>query len=51
MKLVLDNSTYFDSKDLAKRTVSDKILKDRAFEISINSKYEWLTKRISKHGV
>ena len=25
-----------DSKDLAKRTVSDKVLKDSAYEIAIN---------------
>ena len=31
---------YSDSKDLAKRTVSDKILKNRAFEIAINPKYD-----------
>ena len=29
-----------DSKDLAKRTVSDKILKDTAYEIVINPKYD-----------
>ena len=51
MKLVLDNATYSDSKDLARRTVSDKILNNRAYEIGINSKYEWLIKRISKYGV
>ena len=31
---------YCDSKDLAKRTISDKILKDRAYEIAINPKYD-----------
>ena len=31
---------YFDSKDLAKRTISDKILKDRAYELAINPKYD-----------
>ena len=29
-----------DAVDLAKRTVSDRILKDRAFEIAINPKYD-----------
>ena len=29
---------YSYSKDLAKRTISDKILKDRAYEIAINTK-------------
>ena len=31
---------YSDSKDLAKRIVSDKILKERAFEITRNSNYD-----------
>ena len=30
------DAVYFDSKDLAKRTISDKILKDRAYEIARN---------------
>ena len=33
-------AAYVDSKDLAKRTVSDKILKDRSHEIAKNSKYD-----------
>ena len=32
------NVPYSDSKDLAKRTISDKILKDRACEIARNCK-------------
>ena len=28
------NAVYSDSKDFAKRTISDKILKDRAYEIA-----------------
>ena len=31
---------YTDSKDLAKSTVSDKVLKDRAYEIALNPKYD-----------
>ena len=31
---------YSDSKDLAKRTISDKILKDRAYEIARNHEYD-----------
>ena len=31
---------YEDFKDLAKRTVSDKILKDKAFSIATNPKYD-----------
>ena len=34
-----DDAAYSDSKDLAKRTISDKILKDRAYDIAINCKY------------
>ena len=34
------DATYCDSKDLAKRTSSDKILKDRAYEIAISRKYD-----------
>ena len=30
------NAAYSDSKDLDKRTISDKILKDRAYEIARN---------------
>ena len=31
---------YADCKDLAERTVSDKVLKDRAYEIGLNTKYD-----------
>ena len=34
------DAVYANSKDLAKRTVSDKILKDIAYEIAINPKYD-----------
>ena len=34
------DATYFDSKDLAKRPISDKILKDRADEIARNRNYD-----------
>ena len=33
------DAAYSDSKDLAKRTISDKILKDRAYETARNWKY------------
>ena len=36
---------YFISKDLAKRTVSDKVLKDRTHEIAINPKYNGCERR------
>ena len=32
---------YVDFKDLAKRTASDKILRDKAFNIAKNPKYDW----------
>ena len=31
---------YSDSKDLAKRTISDKILKDRAYKTAKNGNYD-----------
>ena len=34
------DAAYFDSKYLAKRTISDKNLKFRAYEIAINPKYD-----------
>ena len=34
----MHNATYADSKDLAKMTVSDKLLKERAYEITLNPK-------------
>ena len=34
------NAAYSDSNDLAKRTISNKLLKDRAYEITRNHKYD-----------
>ena len=34
------NAGYSDSKDLARRTISDKIWKDRAYEIARNCGYD-----------
>ena len=34
------DAAYSDSKDLAKRTQSDKFLKDKAFQIANNAKYD-----------
>ena len=34
------DAAYSDSKDLARRTISDKILKDRAYEIARNCNYK-----------
>ena len=38
---------YTDSEDLAKRTVSDKILKNKAYEISVNPKYDWYQRELA----
>ena len=35
-----DAAYYSDGKDLAKRTISEKILKDRAYEIDRKLKYD-----------
>ena len=35
-----DDAAYSDGKDLAKRTISDKILKNREYEIARNRKYD-----------
>ena len=34
------DAAYSDSKDLAKRIISGKVLKERAYEIAINHKYD-----------
>ena len=34
------DAAYSDSKDLTKRTVADKILKNKAFDIAKDSKYD-----------
>ena len=36
----MHDAAYSDSKDLGKITISDKILKDRAYEIARNRKYD-----------
>ena len=37
---------YGNSKDLAKRTQSDKILKDKAFKIASDPKYDGYQRRL-----
>ena len=37
---------YSDCKDLAKGTVSDKILKERAYKIARNPKYDKYQRRL-----
>ena len=34
------DAAYSDSKDLSKRNISDKLLKERAYEIARNPKYD-----------
>ena len=34
------DAAYSDSEDLVKRSISEKILKDRAYEIARNPKYD-----------
>ena len=41
------DTAYSDSKDLAKRTISDKILKNKAYEIAINPKYDGHQRRLA----
>ena len=38
--LYRNDAAYSDTKDLAKRTISNKILKDRAYEIATNCNYD-----------
>ena len=40
MILIRLDSAYVDSKDLANRTLSDKIKRDKAFNIASNPKYD-----------
>ena len=42
------DAAYFEIKDLAKRTISDKILKIRAYEIAINHKYDGHQRALAK---
>ena len=38
---------YSESKDLAKRTISDKILRDRAYEITRKRNYDWYQRALA----
>ena len=42
---------YGDFKDLARRTVSDEILRDAAFNISKNPKYDGYQRKVKGGGV
>ena len=41
------DAAYSDSKDLAKKTQSDKVLKDKAFAIENNPKYDRYQRRLA----
>ena len=43
----LHGAPYIDSKDLAKRTISDKILKDRSYDIARNRGYDGYQKALA----
>ena len=40
-KVCFAHDAVYSDKDLAKRTISNKILKDRAYEIAGDDKYDW----------
>ena len=42
---------YGDFKDLARRTASDTILRDKAFNIAKNPKYDGYQKRTCSYGL
>ena len=42
---------YGKYKDLAKRTESDKVLKDKAFKIASNTKYNGYERELSGNGI
>ena len=42
--------TYGDFKDLAKRTASDRVLRDKVFNIAKNPEYKWISKRSCFYG-
>ena len=42
-----DDMTYGDFKDLARRTASDNVLRDKAFDIAKNPKYDGYQRRLA----
>ena len=42
-------SAYSDGKDLPKRTISDKILKDKSYEVVIYPKYDEYQRRLASN--
>ena len=45
------NIAYGKSKDLAKRTQSDKVLKDKAFKIASDPKFDGYQRRLASRGL
>ena len=45
------DSAYADNKDLINRTKTDKVLKNKAYNIAINPGYDGLSKRFSEYGL
>ena len=45
--MLVHNTAYSDNKDLAKITISDNILEDRAYEIAMNLKYDGYERRLA----
>ena len=41
------NAAYSDSKDLSKRTISDKVLKDKSYKNARNPKYDAYQKELA----
>ena len=47
LKKIDYDAAYSDSKDLAKRTISDKVLREKAYEIARNPKYDVYQKALA----
>ena len=43
-----DDTAYSDNKNLAKRTISDKILKDKAYKIALDRKYNRYQRELAR---
>ena len=52
MNLIKHDMAYGDFKDLKKRTIANKVLRDKAFKIAADQKYEgyqrWLASMVYK---
>ena len=42
------DTAYSDRNNLAKKTVSDKVLKERAYEVAVNSKYDEYQRQLAR---